>query len=38
VEIRFYGSYCGLKVVDIVENFGPDSPSMNFGVIMIWNM
>jgi ribosomal protein S18 acetylase RimI-like enzyme len=35
-EIRFYGTYCGFNVVDIVENFGPDYPSMNFGVIMLW--
>lgn len=34
-EIRFYES-CGLEVVKVMPNYGPDVQSENFGVIMVW--
>lgn len=34
-EIRFYES-CGLKIVRVAPNYGPDPESENFGVIMVW--
>jgi len=34
-EIRFYESV-GLKVVEVMPNYGPDRASENYGVIMVW--
>lgn len=33
-EIRFYHSYCGFQIGKLIENFGPDEASGNFGVLM----
>ena len=37
-ELRFYGSYCNFKIVNIIANFGPDYKSMNYGVIMFFKL
>lgn len=34
-ELKFYES-CGLKTVKVIPNYGPDSESENYGVIMSW--
>jgi hypothetical protein len=36
MEMRFYRNYCNLKPIKVVPDFGPDSPSLNYGVIMVW--
>jgi hypothetical protein len=36
MEIRLYRNYCNFNPIKVVPDFGPDSPSLNFGVIMVW--
>jgi len=37
-EIRFYHSYCDFEIGKLIEDFGPDEASCNFGVLVFWNL